>query len=250
MRKLHRLQLKPWMHGHAEPSPPCKPGLAEVSAILAGHELFRNMDQGPVSRIAAGTLFIEVPCGNVLFRRGDPCPGFHIVVRGRIKLSLHGMRGTEKVIDLPGAGQSFGEAVMFLDAPYSVSAEAIADTRLLHVAKSAVFAELDRDPLLARRIIAGLSARLHHMVREIELQTLHSGTQRLASYLLGLVDPRDTTSARIELPARKNIIASRLNLTHEHFSRLLHALAAAGAIRLQGACIRIPDLAALRKYCL
>ncbi|MGE0559223.1 MAG: Crp/Fnr family transcriptional regulator [Burkholderiales bacterium] len=249
MRELHRLQLSPRIHGPG-PESLRKPGLAEVSAILAGHALFRDMHPGPVGRIAAGTLFIEAPCGNVLFRRGDPCSGFHIVVHGQIKLFLHGKSGTEKVIELPGTGQSFGEAVMFLDAPYSVSAEAIADTRLLHVAKSAVFAELDRDPLLARRIIAGLSARLHHMVREIEMQTLHSGTQRLASYLLGLVDPRDKTSAHIELPARKNVIASRLNLTHEHFSRLLHALTADGTIELQGARIFIPNLTALRKCCL
>ena len=36
------------------------------------------------------------------------------------------------------------------------------------------------------------------------------------------------------LPAKKAIIASRLHLTHEHFSRILHELAAAELIVVEG----------------
>jgi CRP-like cAMP-binding protein len=42
------------------------------------------------------------------------------------------------------------------------------------------------------------------------------------------------------------VLASRLNMTPEHFSRILHDLNAAGLIEMNGRAIRIPDLERLR----
>ncbi len=233
---------------HAAPARRCKSRLPETAALLGTIALFRELEPGFTSRIAAGTTVVELPRGGVLFRPGDPCSGFHIVIEGRIKLSLHNAQGAERIVELPGPGQSFGEAVMFLRIPYRVSAEALADSRLLHVSAIRVFAELDGDPRLAHRIIAGLSMRLHHLVSDLESQSLQSGTQRVVGFLLSLVDPDAGAGTVARLPARKNVIASRLNLTHEHFSRILHGLAAAGAIRVEGQDILIPDVEALRRH--
>ncbi len=218
------------------------------AAFLARLPLLRELDRDEIARIAAHTQQIEAPRGNVLFRRGDPCTGFHVVIYGQVKLSLQTAQGHEKIIDLIGAGQSFGEAVMFLEKPYVVTAETLSDSKLLHVARTAIFAEIDRDPRLARRMIASLSMRLHHLVRDLESYTLHSGTQRIIGYLLSLADQHATGGVRVELPAQKNVIASRLNLTHEHFSRMLHDLATAGLIEVDGRRIRIVDCEKLKGF--
>jgi CRP-like cAMP-binding protein len=42
------------------------------------------------------------------------------------------------------------------------------------------------------------------------------------------------------------VIASRLNMTPEHFSRILHDLSSAGLIEVNGRAVRIPDLERLR----
>jgi CRP-like cAMP-binding protein len=52
--------------------------------------------------------------------------------------------------------------------------------------------------------------------------------------------------AVITLPAKKGVIASQLNLTHEHFSRLLHEIEAAGLIQVDGREILISDIGRLR----
>lgn len=225
-----------------------RPQPFKAASFLANHPLFRELGREPLGRIADATLVIEAPRGSVLFKRGDACTGFHVIVFGQIKLALQTAQGDEKVIELLGPGQSFGEAMMFLEAPYRVAAEALADSKLLHIDRTVVFAELDRDPRLARRIIASLSMRLNQLIGDLESQALQSGTQRVVGYLLSLVDAAEAAPAHIVLPAKKNIIASRLNLTHEHFSRILHALAAAGVIGMQGQQIVIPDLAALRQH--
>lgn len=76
-----------------------------------------------------------------------------------------------------------------------------------------------------------------------------SGTQRVAGYLLSrLRENRKHDDATVTLPARKGIIASQLNLTHEHFSRILHDLVAQGMIEVRGREIRLTDLGKLRAY--
>jgi len=50
----------------------------------------------------------------------------------------------------------------------------------------------------------------------------------------------------VTLPAAKAEIASQLNLTPEHFSRILHELAQAGLLQVQGRHITVPDPARLR----
>ncbi len=80
----------------------------------------------------------------MLFRKGDPCDGFHMVVYGHVKLAFASASGDEKVVELIGPGQSFGEALMFMEKPYVVYAQALADTLLLHVGKSVVFEEIER----------------------------------------------------------------------------------------------------------
>lgn len=220
----------------------------KAATFLANLPLFRELDRDEIKRIAAATLQIEAPRGSVLFRRGQPCTGLHIVICGQIKLALQTDQGSEKVVEILGAGQSFGEAVMFLEKPYMVTAEALADTSLLHIARAAIFAELARDPRLASRVIASLSMRLYHLLSDLESYTLQSGMQRVIGYLLSLVNIPCEGGTQIELPARKNIIASRLSLTQEHFSRTLHRLSAAGMISVHGQQISISDVEKLRAY--
>ena len=121
---------------------------------------------------------------------------------------------------------------------------------LVYVSKAAVFDELERDPHFAHRMIAGLSQRLHHLMGDLEGYSMHSGTQRVIGYLLRDDDDGapGATEHVVTLPATKGVIASRLNLTQEHFSRILHELVARGLIKVRGRTITIPDVQKLRTH--
>ena len=219
----------------------------KAQAFLSNLPLFKELSAEELDRIAAGTSEVHAPRGHVLFRKGDACEGFHAVVYGQVKLALQTRHGDEKVVELVGPGQSFGEAVMFLAKPYVVTATTLADSLLLHIARETVFAEIERDAEFAQRMIAGLSRRLHHLVGELESLSLRSGMQRVIGYLLrGETGPDEAVSVRF--PAKKSVIASHLNLTQEHFSRILHELSAARLIEVNGLEVRIPDAERLRRY--
>jgi CRP-like cAMP-binding protein len=222
------------------------PGVApRVPQLLSHIPIFRDLGHDEIERIARGTTQVHCERGQALFQRGDTCRGFHIVVYGQVKLVIPAPDGSEKVVEILGPGRSFGEAVMFADRPYLVAAVALADSLLLHVAKDTVEAEIERDPKLARRMIAGLSMRLHMLVKDVESLTLHSAQQRVIGYLARLEPEGD--SRRVTLPAQKSLVASRLNLTPEYFSRILHDLAAEGLIRVEGRDIEILDAEKLFK---
>ncbi len=219
----------------------------KLQSFLANLPLFRELDPEEIDRLALGTREIYATRGEILFHKGDPCGGFHVVVYGQVKLAFSSPHGAEKVVDIIDQGQSFGEALMFMDRPYIVYAQALADSMLVQVSKDTVFAELDRDPKFARKIIAGLSSRLHVLLRDLEGYCLSSGAQRVIGYLL-----RDEEAAvegpshTVTLPVSKGVLASRLNLTPEHFSRILHELSEAGLISVEGRNVHILDIEKLR----
>lgn len=217
-----------------------------VPELLAHAPIFRDLSREEIARMAAGTTQVHAERGRILFQRGDPCTGFHVLAYGQVKLAVTSAAGAEKVIEILGPGCSFGEAVMFTDRPYPVTATTLADSLLLHVAKETLNAELEGDPRLARRMLAGLSMRLHILVKDVEAMTLHSATQRVIGYLALLQD--GAGAGIVTLPAQKSLVASRLNLTPEYFSRILHDLAAEGLIRIDGRDIEILDPEALGAF--
>jgi CRP-like cAMP-binding protein len=220
----------------------------KVQSFLANVPLFKELAGDELDRIASSTYEVRAARAEVLFRRGDPALGFYIIVFGQVKLAFTSPRGDEKVVDLMGPGQSFGEAVMFIERPHVVTAQTLSDSLLLYIAREVVFQELERDPRFVRRIIAGLSSRLHRLMSDLESDSLHSGTQRVIGYLLydSDEDQAPGRALKVTLPATKGVIASRLSLTQEHFSRILHDLAARGLIEVHGRSIHVPDVARLR----
>lgn len=219
-----------------------------IAALLAHVPLFSGLDTEEIARIARGTREIHAAKGDILFHKGDAATGFHLVVYGQIKLAFSSSQGSEKVVDIMSQGQTFGEAVMFMDRPYMVYAQALKDSQLLHIAKNVILDELERDPKLGRKMIASLSMRLHHLITDVEAYSLHSGRQRIIGYLLRESTDTDAPSIVVTLPTHKGVIASRLNLTQEHFSRILHELTEAGLIIVEGRKISIPNVPKLRAY--
>ena len=221
----------------------------DLSALLAQVPLFNSLGDDELARLARGTRELTVARGEILFHKGDAPSGFYLVLDGQVKLALTSARGNEKVVDVLGAGQTFGEAVMFMDATHVVFAQALVETRLLLISRAVLLSELETDPQLARKMLAALSMRLHHLIADVEAYSLHSGRQRIIGYLLREHEDSEADEKKelaVRLPTSKGVVASRLNLTQEHFSRILHELSDSGLIVVEGRTIRIPDVARLR----
>lgn len=218
---------------------------------MATLPLFSNMQQEELERLATGSTLRRLERGKTIFRAGEPCTEFHVVVLGQVKLFAISPTGVEKVIELCGPSGSFAEAVMFMDAPYVVSAQTLTDVLLMTIDKATVLREVEGNSTFALRMLAGLSRRLHGLIKDVEGYALHSGVQRVIGYLLG--DRTDEgqpveDSITVSLPVSKAAIASRLSLTPEYFSRVLNELETAGLICVDKRDIHIIDTAQLAAY--
>ena len=213
--------------------------------------LFSDLSPDELQRLATGCSLKRLQRGELVFRCGDPCDAFHVCVTGQVKLFVLSPAGQEKVIEIIAPGQSFAEALMFTNRPYILSAQALSDGLVLTIGKAAVTGEIERDARFALRMLAGISRRLHGLVHDVEAYALHSGLQRVIGYLLRDQQAEDCVSGdviTVSLPVSKATIASRLSLTPEYFSRVLHELEAAGLIEVDKRDIRILDAKRLASY--
>ncbi|MBK9360085.1 MAG: Crp/Fnr family transcriptional regulator [Rubrivivax sp.] len=218
---------------------------------LSMQPLFQEMNAIELERLAQGCSLHRHARGDMVFRVGEPCNAFHVAVTGQVKLFVISPAGAEKVIEIVGPGQSFAEALMFTGRPYIVNAQALADSLVLSIGKSAVTAEIEHDPRFAMRMLAGISRRLHGLISDVESYALHSGLQRVIGYLLRDHAAEDCVSGEIvtvSLPVSKATIASRLSLTPEYFSRVLHELESAGLVRIDKREVHILDVQRLSCY--
>ncbi len=228
------------------------PAAFDLPRYLSVLPLFGDMQPSELQALAQhGCQLHRMGRGEAVFRVGQPCDAFYVVVTGQVKLYALAPSGAEKVIELVGPGNSFGEALMFTERPHIVNAQTLSECLLLSISKAAVMEEIARDPRFALRMLAGVSRRLHGLVRDVESYCLHSGIQRVIGFLLSEQEAEDCVSGdtiTVSLPVSKATIASRLSLTPEYFSRVLHELEAEGLIQIDRRDIRILNTRGLASY--
>lgn len=224
----------------------------DIPGIIARLPLFQELSDEELAAVASGTREKRLARGEMLFQKGDLPRGFFLILAGQVKLAFPSVQGNEKVVEILGPRQTFGEAVMFMDRPYPIFAEALVESLLLHISNATVVDLLSRDLTFARKLLAGMSIRLHSLIQDVESYSLRSSTQRVIGYLLQLAGDASGEAAgkevEIGLPTSKQIIASRLNLTPETLSRVFHDLTERGLIRVSGKQITIVDGAELSRF--
>ena len=219
-----------------------------LQSFLRELPLFEKMDLTALERTAAGSNQENAPRRTVVFKSGDPSRGLFVVVSGQVKLALQGAHGGERVVELVGPGGVFGEMAV-LNGRHLLIAETLTDVQLVHFPKALVLAEMERTPEFTRGIISIMCSRFEQLLGALEDCTLHSGTERVIRYLLNSLPPGAVNGhAVLTLPVKKGVIASQLNLTHEHFSRLLRELVTEALIEVEGRRVRILDVDRLRAY--
>lgn len=186
--------------------------------------------------------------GQILFEQGQVAESFYMVSEGQIQLYRLSDDGDEKVMDIVHPGQIFAEAVMFMEnMRYPVNAVAIKDSEVIAF-ENETFRNILRDSVdTCFRLMATMSKRLHIQLNEIDSLSLHNATYRLVHYLIKSAPADKGSQAEITLSYPKNILASRLAIKPETFSRIMSHLRHRNIIDVRGNQIIIRDYSALRE---
>lgn len=219
----------------------------DLAGLLGSLPQFAALAADELAALAAGATHIAAAKSQVLVRQGDCCQGLFIVLAGQVKLAFISSQGQEKVIQVVRPGQGFCEAMLFGDQPYAFFAQAVSDSTLVHVAKGSMLEVMAGNPLLLSHFLAGIASGYHRLLVEHETIRLYSASERIVRYLFTelAASGRLCDGAVIDLDVAKGLIASQLNLTQEHFSRVLRELHQLGTIVLQGRRVVVPEMSAL-----
>ena len=77
--------------------------------------------------------------GEYLFQQGDKAAEFFLLLEGELKLAAGSPSGQEKILHIVNPGQTFGEALMFLQAPvYPVNAMALTSSQVVAFPNKAI----------------------------------------------------------------------------------------------------------------
>ena len=217
--------------------------------ILRKHHLFQSMSDAQLCTMMRSAVLVDLPKGKKLFMQGEKAERFYFVLNGRIKLFRLIPDGTEKIIELFGANQSFGEALMFLDVPaFPVTAQAVEPTELLSFSNPEYKNLIGQDNELAMDLLGDISQRLHKRLREIELLSLKNSTIRVVRYFMNLLDQENSDAMVVELPVAKHMMAAQLSMQPETLSRIFNRMKEDGIVDIDGRLVKILDMPGLLEY--
>ncbi|NIR60639.1 MAG: Crp/Fnr family transcriptional regulator [Gammaproteobacteria bacterium] len=215
--------------------------------ILRQVPLFAGLDEGCLSDLLEGATVRVRSKGQLLFQQGDEADCFYVVLSGWVKIFRLTPDGEQSIMGLFTRGETFAEAAMFIGGHFPANAEVIETARLLRIPSEPFQKRLHSEPGIAVNMLASVSRRVHYLVGQIEQLQVRSGTQRVADFLLRLC-PVDDGSAVVALPYDKSLIASRLGMKPESFSRALARLREVG-VQTGRNHVSVTDVAALAEFC-
>ena len=213
---------------------------------LRRHPLFGGLDADQMAQMLETARVIHLDEGQQLFQCRQPARNFFMVRSGTIRLYLSAPDGAEKVIHLIAAGETFAEAITLMEGQfYPVNASALNACEVLSFANLTYRNILQGSTDTCFRLMADMSQWLKRQITDIDALTLQNATLRFTNYLLHQVPAGTQDEATVTLSAPKHVIASRLSIQPESFSRILRNLQSEGHITVTGNLIHIKDIKTL-----
>ncbi|HHJ36420.1 MAG TPA: Crp/Fnr family transcriptional regulator [Gammaproteobacteria bacterium] len=219
-----------------------------IKQNLKRHHLFSKLTELQLDRVNRFSQIRKLDSGQLLFNQADKVTAFYMVLSGKIKLFRMSPDGQEKIIEIPKPGEVFAEALMFTSqTDYPVSASALSESTVICINAKSFHEMLWDSTATCLLLLSDMSIRLRGLVSEIDKLTLHSGTCRVAAYMIQeLPDDKNT----LELDMAKSIIAARLSIKPETFSRIIKSLNNQGILSIDGNSVTIHDIDALKQQSL
>jgi CRP-like cAMP-binding protein len=213
--------------------------MQNLKRILANTSLFRMLDERQLDEITCSTQPIRASTNTCVVNQGDAPKGVYVVVYGQVKVGFDRKDGSEKTLAILGQNKCFGLGEMLLDRAHLAFVKTTTDSMLLHTSREKVL-DVARDNFdFAQELMVCVGRQLYTLTRDIESYALQTAKQRLAGYLLRQSQYQGDEC--VELIASKTLVASRLSLTPETLSRLLHDFSSEGVISVTGRRIKILD---------
>lgn len=220
----------------------------EAFVRLREHSLFEDMPENIYAEFTAASQLVKLEKGEQLFLQDDPSEWFYFIVSGWVKLFRETIDGEEAVLDVLTTGHIFGETAILDGGMHSVGAAVAENAVLLRLPASLLKSAITKDHKVALGMLASISRQRRQQTQDIEKLSMQNTSQRIACFLLRTCRTSDEKSASFDLPYDKSLIAARLGMQCETFSRALNKLRKETSISVKGSAVIIPDIQDLANF--
>src|SRR3954454_3733629 len=129
--------------------------VTERAGQLRDSDLFSDLDENALGRIAADATEYDCPADTVLIEAGVPASGVFVVIDGTVAAETHDGRHHEL-----GPGDSFGELSILAGTPRTGRVRAITPLRALALDRIEFETILNEQPAVAHALLKVMARRL------------------------------------------------------------------------------------------
>ncbi len=210
----------------------------DVADLLSKAALFATLDEAGRTQVAQEMREATYDAGQVIFSRGDPGNDMHLVVSGRVRLSVLTPDGRELSFAHAEPPAVFGEIAVFDGGKRSADATAVSKVQTYTLSKAAFFRLMAARPAIAESAIRFLSSRLRDADDQLEAIALHPIEARLARFFLAAAKQKDGSGkaerVTLALPISQSELALLVGASRPKVNAALATLEAEGAIERRG----------------
>ncbi|HRK25378.1 MAG TPA: helix-turn-helix domain-containing protein [Beijerinckiaceae bacterium] len=199
---------------------------------------FRTLFEGKPVHVAGKAM--------PLFAWGTPARTCFIVLKGLVKLFRTSETGEAAVLSICGPCRPLMLAEGLTAKPYSASAETVSPVRIMCLDVAGLRQSMAENSKLSMALLAAAASDLRSLVAHVEELKAMTGPARLAAMILNLSEAR-AGAMQITLPYEKQLIAGRLGMTPESFSRAMRQLKDQG-VKVSRDRLVITDIERLRGF--
>jgi CRP-like cAMP-binding protein len=183
-----------------------------------------------------------------LFQHGDPLKHFYIVCSGTVRLFRSTADGNETTTDIVIAGRTMAKTdILHSSHAHMVNAVAVDDVTVMEFPVPWLKESIKKHHLMALNVLSAVSRYAYMLEVDAEHQASMSAGQIVACFLQRLCTLHGFDPNGFELPYSKTLIASRLGMELETFSRTLPKLRENG-ITVSGNHVVISDIAGMDAF--
>lgn len=223
------------------------PASKEVLLQLQFTPLFAGLQESDIRGLVEGARTVAFGHEQQIYHAGDTVVDFYVVMDGHVELSVDN-DGRRSVVEVVRRGTVLGDAALFGDGRFLMSARVLNSAQLLAIPAASFLEKLAGRKDIVFHMLSTMSFRLRMLVRQIAELKLKTTAQRLGSFLLSLAGTEEGR-AQVRFPYDKKLVADELGMKPESLSRALAKLAKLGVESKADNVVVIADLDALRDFC-
>ncbi|MEQ1790637.1 MAG: Crp/Fnr family transcriptional regulator [Rickettsiales bacterium] len=208
--------------------------------------LFYGIDSNSKNELGAIIRKKSFKKDEALFYYEDNGAAVYILESGRIKLSKETSDGVESIIFIAGSGDVIGENLLFGESQYNYNATALSDAEVYVISLPELKMVMKSSEIISNNAAGVLMERNSRLQKELEHIKVQSAQQRIGCFILSNCKTSHG-KAGFELPYEKGVIAAKLGMKPETFSRALAELKNQG-VKVEGKEVVVESVEKLSTY--